>query len=244
MRTTNQSLNNVEAESATTGLYRLGGVAALIAAGFAFIQIAIEFIGVGIMHIEIPTTILGWFMLLQNHWLLGLTALTLFQIPVFIFCIPVFQALYDALKQINKALVTVSTVLAFLGIAIYISSNTVFSMLSLSRQYAAATTEVQKSIFLAAGQAMLAIYEGVGVDIGLSLFMISILLVSGIMLRSEIFKRASAYVGILAGVIVIAYYIVSAFTPQAIFILEIAGLFFVAWLILVGQRLLQVRYRK
>lgn len=99
-------------------------------------------------------------------------------------------------------------------------------------------------MLLAAGQAMLASYEGIGVDVGLLLFMIAILSISGIMLRSKIFDRRSAYVGILAGVVALVYYISSAFTPIAIFIFELAGLFFVAWIILVCLRLLQLGYTK
>ena len=225
-------------------LYRVGGAAALIAAMFALTQIIIEIIGVGFMHIEVPTTIIGWFLLLQSQTLLGLTELTMFQIPAFIFCVPAFLALYVALKRSNGAYVMVATALAFLGIAVYISSNTVFSMLSLSGQYAAATTDEQRSMLLAAGQAMLAIYQGISVNVGLFLFMVAILMVSGIMLRSNIFDSATAYVGILAGVVALAYYISSAFTQMAIFILEAAGIFFVVWVILVGRRLIQLGYSK
>jgi hypothetical protein len=237
VKTTIQN-SDTAVESTSISLNRIGGIAALMAAGFAVIQIVIEFIGVGIMQIEIPDTILGWFMLLQDHRLLGLTALTMFQIPAFIFCVPVILALYDVLKQTGKAYMMVVTALAFLGITVYISSNTAFSILSLSRQYAAATIEGQKSMLLAAGQAMLATYEGVGVNVGLLVFMIAILSISGIMLHSKLFGRASAYAGILAGVVAIFYYLLSALTPNAIFILEASGLFFVAWIILVGRRLL------
>ena len=149
-------------------------------------------------------------------------------------------ALSVALKRTNKAYVVVATALAFLRIAVYLASNTVFSMLSLSNQYAAATKDVQRSMFLAAGHAMLAIYEGLGVDVGLFLIMAAILMISAIMRRSSVFSRVTAYMGILAGVVTLAYYIASAFTPTAIFILEAAGLFWVVWVILVGRRLYQL----
>jgi len=244
METTNQVSDVEKAESSLKSLYRVGGASAMIAAVFALLQIIIEIIGVGFLHIEVPTTVIGWFLLLQSHTLLGLTELTMFQIPAFILCVPVFLALYVALKRSNGSYVIVATAFAFLGIAVYIASNTVFSMLSLSGQYAAATTDVQRSILLAAGQAMLAYYQGVGVDVGLFLFMFAILMISGVMLRSNIFDRATAYIGILAGVVSLLYYISSAFTPNAIFILEAAGLFFVVWIILVGLRLLQLGYSK
>ena len=95
-------------------------------------------------------------------------------------------------------------------------------------------------MFLAAGHAMLAIYEGLGVDVGLFLIMAAILMITAIMRRSSVFSRVTAYMGILAGVVTLAYYIASAFTPTAIFILEAAGLFWVVWVILVGRRLYQL----
>jgi hypothetical protein len=140
----------------------------------------------------------------------------------------------------TRGLGRASTALAFLGIAVYLASNTIFALLSLSSQYAAATTDAQRSMFLTAGQALLAIDQGSGVDVGLFLFLVAVLMTSVMMLRSGIFGRATAYAGILAGVVAVAYYISSAFTPLAIFILEAGGLFFVVWVVLVGRRLFQL----
>lgn len=203
-------------------------------------QIVIEIIGAGFMHIEIPTSVIGWFMLLRNHMLLGLTALTIFQIPAFILCTPVILAVYAALRRSNRAYLMVATALGILGIAVYLASNTVFSMLSLSRQYAAAVTDGERSLLLAAGQAMLAIYEGSGVDLGLFLFMTAVLIISILMLQDNVFGPVTAYVGILTGVVAMAYYMSSSFTPMAIFIFEAAGVLFVVWVILVGRRLLKM----
>jgi hypothetical protein len=234
-------VSEAEAEdSSWKSLYRVGGATAWLAAAFAFIQIIIEIIGVGVMGIEVPTTVNGWFTLLQSHRLLGLTELTLFQIPVFVLMVPTLLALSAALKRTNKAYAVIATALACLGIAVYLASNTVFSMLSLSNQYAAASTDAQRSMLLAAGHALLAIYEGLGVDVGLFLILAAILMLSALMWRSSVFSRVTAYLGILAGVLTLAYYIGLAFTPTAIFILEAAGLFMVAWVILVGQRLYQL----
>ena len=87
---------------------------------------------------------------------------------------------------------------------------------------------------------MLAFYEGIGVDVGVFLFMVSILMISALMLRSNVLGCATACVGILAGIVALAYYISSPFTPLAIFILEAAGFLFVVWVGLVGRRLLQL----
>jgi hypothetical protein len=87
-----------------------------------------------------------------------------------------------------------------LGIAAYFASTTAFSMLSLSDQYAAATTEAERSIYLAAGQAMLAIWQGTAFDVGYVLEGVALLIIAAVMLRSTLFSKKTAYVGILLGV--------------------------------------------
>ena len=76
----------------------------------------------------------------------------------------------------SHIIMAVATAFGFVGIAAYFASNQAFAMLSLSDQYAAATTDVQRSTFLAAGEALLAIhnpgtiYQGTGIY--LSLFLV------------------------------------------------------------------------
>jgi hypothetical protein len=240
METSDQVIEVEEAEFTLRRLYRVGGAAALGAALFGCIQIIIEVIGVGFMHIEIPNTVTGWFTLLQNHTLLGLTALTLFQIPTFILCVPVFLALYFALKRAHWVSMLIATAFALLGITVYIASNTVIPMYLLSGQYAAASTDLQRSAILAAGQAMFAIYEGSGVDVGLFLFMLALFMISLIMRKSSVFNPITAYIGFLAGLVALIYYLSSAFSPSAIFIYEFAGLLFLVWSVLIGRGLWQL----
>jgi hypothetical protein len=47
-----------------------------------------------------------------------------------------FLALYAALRRANKSYMAIAMTLGFVGIAVYFASNTAFSMLSLSDQYA------------------------------------------------------------------------------------------------------------
>jgi hypothetical protein len=63
------------------------------------------------------------------------------------------------------------------------------------------------------------------------------------MLRSDVFNRATAYVGILASALDLAYCIAFAFVPTvdsdllAVCFMPAAGLFLMIWHILVGRRL-------
>lgn len=226
--------------SARSSLYRLAGAAAIAGVGFAIVQIVIEIIGVGVLGIPVPSTVAGWFSLLQDNRLLGLTELTALQTPLFALLIPVFLALHAALRRASPASAAIATALALVGIAVYLASNTALSMASLSDRYAAATTEAQRTTLVAAGEAMLAIYEGPGLDAGLSLVLAATLILSAIMLRSRVFSALTAAVGIVAGVIGLAYYVAVALPTMRILLLEAAGLFFLLWIALIARRLFQL----
>ena len=88
-----------------------------------------------------PSTVIDWFTLLQNNRLLGLSLLNLFDIVDYALVGLMFLALYVALRRANGSYMAIATILGFVGIAVYFASNTAFSMLSLSDQYAAATTD-------------------------------------------------------------------------------------------------------
>ena len=121
-----------------------------------------------------------------------------------------------------------------------------FSMLTLSRNYAAATTEVERSTLLAAGEAILANTNQRaigGFNIGLLLISIAGLIVSVVMLRATSFSRSTAYIGILAFGLSLAEYIRQAFTSSvfiALLLILPGALLLVAWFSLVGRRLLQL----
>ena len=77
-----------------------------------------------------------------------------------ILLIPIYLALYVVLKPAREAIVFTALILGLVGIAVYFPSNPAFEMLTLSNQYAVATTEAQQSILLAAGQALVVQIEG------------------------------------------------------------------------------------
>jgi hypothetical protein len=229
------------ADPRSAALLKIAGLSALLAAGCCILQIVIEIIGVGFMRIAVPTDILGWYTLLQRYPLLGLTELTAFQIPAFALFVPLFIGLYGILRRHKRSPAAIASLFAFIGIAVYLASNTALSLLHLSSKYVAAANEAQKSIILAAGEAMLAIYEGIGVDVGLFLFMIAVLIVSTLAFQTRFLGNGIGWAGMLAALLTLAYYACSAFTAQAIFILEAAGVFLVIWLVLVGLSLLRLQ---
>ena len=101
---------------------------------------------------------------------------------------------------------------------------------------AAATTDAQRSMLLAAGQAMLAIYNGTAFKLSYVFQAVAGITISVVMLCSNIFSRVTAYVGIRAGVIAF-----DLFIPKiGIFISIFSILFYEIWYILIARKLLQL----
>jgi hypothetical protein len=232
-------------DPAWKGLYKIGGIAALVA-GLVFRR---NWGAEASLFSKTPppTSVIDWFALLQQNRLLGLIYLDAVDLLDYALLGLMFLALFAALRQVNPGAIAAGTVAGLLGIGVYFASNTAFSMLSLSRQYAAATDEAQKSLFLAAGQAMLALSDLTSTGVYTSYFLLALgsLLVSIVMLRSTIFNKATAVVGILAGALDLAYCLAYPFLPASavelagLATIPAAGLFWMIWHILVGWKLIQ-----
>ncbi len=250
---TNQIPHAETTDSAWKGLFKIGGWAALIAAVVFRRNLGSEFIvfkGFGIIP-SVPTTTpvsaIEWFTLFQNNRFVGLSLLNLFDLVNFALVGLIFPALYAALRQTNKSSMVIATAFGLVGVAVYFASNQAFAMLSLSEQYAAATTDAQRSMLLGAGEALLAInnpgivYQGTGIYMSLFLVTLAYLIISLVMLKSSIFGKATAYVGIVAHVFGLGYFIAIAFAP-AIYAIppSISAPFLLIWYILIARKLFQL----
>ena len=178
------------------GLYKVGGAAA-----WTTLAIMIAQIGVFIAWPP-PETVESFFKLFRENWLLGLLSLDLLYILNNAVIIPIYLALYVTLKREAESAMLIALVVGLVGIGAYFASSVAFEMLSLS-QAAAAANDAQRSIFQAAGEAMLATYKGTAFDVYYVLNAFTLLVFSTVMLRSKIFSKATAYWGLAAGVLMI-----------------------------------------
>jgi hypothetical protein len=221
-------------------LCQIGGVAAIVAGVFFRRNIGAEimlFTGQ-----TAPNTVADWFSLLQNNSLLGVSLLNIFDVLNYALIGIMFLGLYVALKQANRGYMALATAFGLFGVTIYLASNTTFSMLSLSNQYAAASTETQKTMLLAAGQTILALGQSTGVYMSLLLVAVAGFIMSVVMLQSKIFGKVTAYVGILAGALDLIYCVTTfASVPELdASLLASAGLCLMIWHILAGRKLYQL----
>jgi hypothetical protein len=213
-------------------LYKAGWIAALAAAILFRRNIGAEvslFTGMN----SIPHSAAEWFSLLQRNPFVGLSFLAVFDLVNYILVGLVFLALAARLWPTNKSLTTLALASGLMGIAVSFASNISFSMMSLSQQYAAATSDAQRTILLAAGQALLAAngamasFPGTGLYISYLLIALAGVSLAVVLLPSH---RATAIVGLLAGGCDLAYCLTFAFLPalQVIF-MACGGALWMLW---------------
>ncbi len=241
--------NDETVDTAWKGLYRVGGAAALIMGAMYVVAMAVY--APAYMAGPPPGSVIEWFNLFQKDWITGLFFLGLADVVIAVAWIPLALALYTALRRTNLTWMTIAIPLAFIGIAVYLATNIAFSMYSLSFQYAAATTDAQKSLILAAGQGLVTMSQGTGEYLGYPLVWLAGLIISVVMLRSKTFGKVSAYIGILgfafllAGLPTGAGYTATGPLPGimvALVALSIVGggILSLVWYILIGIRLVQL----
>jgi hypothetical protein len=225
------------AECSWRGLYRLGGVAALV--------IAVLLLGEVVVFAVFPRpgTALEHFELFRDNWLAGLLTLDLLGMISYLLFVPTMLALYVALHRASEAVTAVGTALFFLGVADFFATNTAFPVLALANQYAAATTDADRERFLAAGQAMFTLFNENAFLVSYVIVSAAWLMISAVMLRSNVFGRTTAYAGILgsaAGIVAVVLEHIPAgpvLLALAIWLYFAAIVFLFIWVLLAGRRL-------
>jgi len=210
------------------GLYRIGAVAALISVVIIPISIVAFFIWP-----PFPDDILA---VIQEDWLAGLMSLDFMYLLANAFAIPFFLVLYVTLKEVDESWALIALILGLLGLVCLVPARPIPEMFALSDQYAAATTDAERAIYQAAGEAILALFHGMAYHVHYILGSASLLISSFLMLRSDTFGRATAYVGIVTNVVVFGLYV-----PEVgVYISMLSVVGYVIWYILIARRLLQL----
>ena len=220
------------------GLCWTGGIAAMILIVYSLATI-VQLIFLGGQ----PATAAEAFSLLQSNKIVGLLRLDLPTVVVMPLYYLLFLGLFAALRRLDRANATLSTALVFVGVTLLLATPTALSMVSLSQKYAAATTEATRAQLLAAGEAILAtdIWHGTGAIMGGILVQSGAVLISVVMLRSSVFGKTTAYLGIVMHGLDLAHIVFGVFLPlSGVVLMAIAGPLYPIWLFLVGRRLLQL----
>lgn len=230
-------------DTQSKALYRVAGTMAL------FIALAGLIDAMASMGIEArdnrTVAISEWFTLFQTNRFAAFSSLGVINIITLSLGIPIYLAFPQAHRQDHPALAALASIFFFIGVAVYLSSNTVFSLFAVSRQYASAP-EAQKPLLEAAGRALLA--QGAdltpGTFLGLCLTQIAGLLITSVMARGNVFGKWTGRAGLAGFSLMSIFFILTAFGPEhyntAMLLAAPGGLILVTYQILLARRFYQL----
>lgn len=219
-------------------LYKIGGLTALILLIYSLVTMVL------LVTIDgQPESAQEGFTMLQNNRLVGLLRLDVLTILVIPLYYLLFLGLYMALKKTHAVSGTLVFMLTFAGVTLALATPSAFSFLTLSDKFAAATSEAQKTLLLAAGQAILAsdLWHGSGAIMGGILLQTGAVLISVLMLESKSFAKATAYIGIVMHSLDLAHILIGFFLPAGgVILMAIAGPLYLVWFPLLARDFFQV----
>jgi hypothetical protein len=232
-----------DSDNAFRNLFTLAGAASILAALLTLGEVVVFAL------YPQPGPANEWFQLLQTHPIIGWLDLWGLELLLYAMFIPVFLALFAALRKADPGLMVIALAAAMLGIGVFFATNNPAAMLSLAGRHAAATSDAERSVFLAAGQALLAntSQRAVG-GFNMGLFLVSVagLIASWVMMKSDAFGKRTAYAGLVANALSLADYLRAALTSSdiaALIVILPNALLLVIWFFSVGRNLLRLGRR-
>jgi len=214
-------------------LYKIGAIAAILSEIVLIIGIVTFFIYPFAPGNQSTESI---FLLLQNDQLGGLLSLDFHLVLGNLFGILLFLALYVSLRQVNESYALIALVLGLVADFLIFPARPISELFSISGLYASATTEIAKSQYLAAGEALLSLFNGTSWFINTLLGGFSLLVSSLLMLRGNVFSKSTAIVGIITNAAVCLFFIPTIGTY--LLLLSLPG--YMIWFVQLTRRFLKM----
>ena len=222
-----------ETNSNWKSLYKMVGVTAVIFLVYSLVTM-IVLIAIGGQ----PESAQEGFTMLQSNRVMGLLRLDVLTVLVMPLYYLLFLGLYIALKETHAVYAAIAVVFGMAGVTLFLATPSVFSWLALSDKFAVATSEAQKALLLAGGEAILAsdMWHGSGALMGGVLMQTATTLFSIAMLSSKAFGKATAYVGVVTHGLDLAHLLVGFFIPAGgIILMMVAGPLYLIWFPLLAR---------
>jgi hypothetical protein len=186
------------------------------------------------------TSVAGILTLLHEDTFAGLVSLDLSVVILMPIMALHVLAIYAVLKQVSESYALLALVLGLMGIVLWLAARPLVEMVYLSDQYAAATTDSARNQYLAAGEALSALFNGTMWMLSQFLIAISYTIDALLMLRTSAFAKATAYVGL--GIAVFGY---GFWIPVIGPILSLLGTVFgIVWYVLMARDFFRLGWRQ
>ena len=249
MNTTMSNAFTMTTSNSWKWIYKFGAVAALTAMLANVLDVLLGFGGTEMVTYGTKSAV-EWFAIYQDNWIRGIYALGILNIFYMVAMLPVYFALFGAHFE-KQALAAALTIIIFLtAMSMYISNNAAIPLLVLSSKYSLAATDLQRTVLIAAGEAVLSHGEDftAGAFIPLFLSGLAAIGISIIMLRGGIFGKVNAWIGLAGFTFLSLFTIIATFIPALYlfafyFLGSIGGLLALSWFALVARRLFQLASR-
>jgi hypothetical protein len=226
-------MDTISIDTRWKDLYKMAGIAAIVSEVVILLGIVSYFIWPYAPGVKSTESI---FLLLKSNPFGGLVSLDLFLFAGNLFSVLLYLALYVSLEQVNKPYALAALAVGLIAVILLIPSRPLVEMLTLSGQYASATSAAAKAQYLATGDALLAVFNGTGWFMSNLLGGISLLVSSILMLRGGIYSKATAIVGIITNVMVSVFFIPGLGT----FLLFLSLPGYMIWYFLLAKRFFQL----
>ena len=153
-----------------------------------------------------------------------------------VFSIPLFLALYAALRKVNESYALIAAVCGIMALVLLFAARPILEVMTLAGRYAAASTAAERTVLLAAGEPLLALFTGTSYYLSYFLGTLSLLIFAFLMLEGKIFSKTAAWVGIVTNVVAFGMFLPVIGLPLAF--LSLAGL--ITWNIQLARRFFQL----
>jgi Domain of unknown function (DUF4386) len=216
-------------------LLRVGGFSA-IALGSSYLVITALYVLAG----AVPSGGKGWLEYLGAHTAIWWAILGLSVLTDFLF-LPVAWSLYLALKSANSnaTLAGAGLLVLFAVLDLAVTWPNYASLISLSGEYDAATTDAQRAASVAATSYPLAVLtSGLFAVYAILVPSLGILVLSLVMLRG-VFGKSIAYLGVLTGVLGIVSVVGPFFLPALDASVIVTSVLTTLWVLFIGFRMLR-----
>jgi hypothetical protein len=220
-------------DSDTKGLYRAGGISAIVL-GICYVVI----IGVYVVGGAPPNEAEQWLKYLSRHTTAWWTILGLSVLTDLLF-VPVVISLYVALKNVNRnaMLAGAGLVVAFVVLDLAVTWPNYSSLITLSGKYAAATNDAQRTAFVAAAQYASAVLTSTVVGVYAILVPSLGNLIIGLVMLKGTFSKVTAYLAVISGILGIVSVVGPHFVTALGLAIVIGSALTTVWVVLVGYRL-------
>lgn len=201
---TQKNTQNINNNDRWVDLYRIGCAGCVLVALLVLLAIVAYFIWPYTANDESSRQI---FELLNEDLLGGLVSLDMIMLIIMLINIIPILAIYISIRKVNESYALIALVLQLIGIAAVIASRPLVEMSVLSDAYAQAATETERGYYLAAGEAFRVVFDGTAWAVQTTLFMIAGLINSILFLKSTIYSRLTAWIGIIMSLLGLLFFL-------------------------------------